>query len=511
MDQRAPPPSYDLSSKKFNIRTQFKDLFAHLAVLGQFTTECFRRYAAEEAAYNALVEAAPDGAEMDAPTTFLADQDVRHDLQTLFDAWKEFFVINTDSIHEVRMANGHRYTLSAYIFMELTRLHYLLHKPELLSEQDNLACFEMETLSTENYLMLMSISKTKHSVWVEIANSYQESLDKDEESDDAVVDLQKRVQALWLTPIMEYTQSQVRILLWFLTQQINLLSTVDKIVVDEFKRVFTVLWLRIGQFYEQTLPITVLDEHEEIPADQGGGAAMAANNMPTMAFSVFSALYAGGLVRRLLYYDMLSENRLQIDLRRRPLSYFAEAAQKWVHKIVIGFADEAFADMFGSIVPEGYNFMGDDQWFKFYWPHKIHSRAACINSFRPHLHKRLFSEAELNRETVLKAYKTNHVSRLFILKAVDEYLKIQLARIEWMNAVVVYNEDIEYMSTVLEQSKVPVILQVFSSFWLYDGHCVHVADDLFEVIGLWFWLIRTKYKSMVYNVSVEEICQQVFS
>jgi hypothetical protein len=511
MDKRAPPNNYDTFSKDTNIRSQFRALFEALTHLGKFTTQCLQSCAAEDEDFNRQIaeqEENSDDLELGPPTTFMAEPSVLEEVKTLYNSWLIFFVSNTDSLNEVRSANGggNRYILGACIFVEMTRLHGLLNRAALLEEQDNLACYDEALLSTESYMLLYSLSKTKHTVWVEISNSYKESLDKDEESDDNIVELHAKVQKLWTTPIMQFTQSQTRILLWFLTQQVNLINTVDRSIVQEYRRVFNTLWLRISQFYERAMPPEVLDEHTD---DDVSDSLMVTNGLPNMNFSVFCSLYAGGLLRRFFYYDELVGNKLEVRIRPTTLS-LGESTRNWICTLVHSFADEAFEDMYNSIVPEGYNFLGDDRWFRYYWPHKIHSRGACINNFRPHLHKRFFSESTLNRETVLKAYKSSHVARLFILKAIDEYLKIQLARVQWMNAVVVYNEDIEMASSILEQSRVPVILQVFSSFWLYDEFCVHVTDDLFEVIGLWFYILKSKYGCMLYDVDMSVIIDDVF-
>ena len=531
-----PPTNFDLSRKDVNIRTQIKQLFECIFRLGRLTTDYTEQYAKEEAEYNRMVEAE---VEMDEPTTFLADQEVKLELQQLYDAWLGFMVVQSECIHEIRVANGVRYTIASYIFVELARLHLLLHQPTILKEQDNLACFPMSELTTESYLTLQTLERTKHGVWVEIANSYKESLDDKadgEEDDIYVVELLAKVNALWKTPIVNYKQSQIRIMLLFLTQQLNSLHTVDKSIVQEFKHVFGVLMIRIGQLFNPAAAAafpapfgggesgieTPFDETDESelqgesmavkigahPVVGGGGGTLT----PSLPFNVFCALYAGGILRRLFYYDMLILNRMP-PLQQRIVARhnFSNCAYQWILKITNSFADEAFEDMFTSIVPEGYNFVGDDLWFKYYWPHKVHSRGACITALRPHLHKRFFSEVNMNRETVLKACKTSHLSRLFVLKAIDEYLHIQLSQVAWMNACVVYNEDIEYMASVLELCKVPVILQVFSSFWLYDECKVHVSDDLFEVIGMWFYMIKSKYACKLYDADMTGMVKEVFS
>lgn len=511
-----PPTNFDLSRKDVNIRTQVKELFQCIVSLGKLTTDYTEQYAVEEAEYNKLVE---QELEMDEPTTFLSEPRTKHELQQLYDAWLNFMVIQSECIHEIRVANGVRYTIASYIFVELARLHLLLHQPIILKEQDNLACFPLEELSTDSYLTLQTLERTKHSVWVEIANSYKESLDDkqdDEEDDIYVVELLAKVNALWKTPIMSFKSSQLRIMLLFLTQQLNSLHTVERSIVQEFKQVFSVLMIRIGQMYGQSEAVpsacggrNAFDETDEEEL-QGESMSITGKPIPSLHFNVFCSLYGSGILRRLFYYDMLIANNMPSLPARVLARYdFSKCAHQWTLKLVNSFADEAFEDMFSSIVPEGYNFVGDDLWFKYYWPHKVHSRGACITLLRPHLHKRFFSEVNMNREVVLNACKTSHLSRLFVLKAIDEYLHIQLNQIAWMNACVVYNEDIEYMASVLELCKVPVILQVFSSFWLYDNCKVHVSDDLFEVIGLWFYMLNSKYACQLYDVDMTRIVKEV--
>jgi len=79
-------------------------------------------------------------------------------------------------------------TLGMHIFFELTRLYGLIHRPKLLEEQDNITFIPIEELTTDNYVMLLSLSRTQHKLWINIVNTFDisELYDAKEDPDKVV-------------------------------------------------------------------------------------------------------------------------------------------------------------------------------------------------------------------------------------------------------------------------------------------------------------------------------------
>ena len=515
-----PPPSIlpveiDFFDDDEDFRTQFRHLFSNISSLGEYTTTCLERLVQEEEAFNARIDADPEFDE--SPTTFLTQPNVKRQLQQLYDAWCTHLITHMDEMCEIRFysVDGRKFkdTNGMHVFFELTRINYLVYYPNLLEEMDNLSMYDESELSTEHYLMLYSLKRTTHPSFVAIVDTFDISAlyDEKEEPDEEVEEMRAAMQDVWATPVMQYTQKQLQMVVLFLTQQLNDVPTRDPKVVDEYRKVFVVLWLRMAQLYTEFHSEDVLDDPKMRKGPFKTSEAADVNTCaPNQRFLAFCFFYMVELLRRFFYYDMLIKNSmhprsvpndaLRVKLRER--------TKTWVSHLMESLAEDAFEDMYANNLPQAYAFVGDDNWFKFS-VQGVHSRGACIAQLRPHLHKRFFSQDQVTPHSVVSTTRDAYVSRLFVLRAIDEHLKIQLSRVRFLNAAVVMNAGIEMSAFKLETNLVPVLLQVFSSFWPYDKGRVYVCDDIFEAVGVWFWLLQQRYGGQLYDCDVRSILPHI--
>ena len=533
------PCELDLSDNSGpNFRTQFKEIHWRFAALSAETDARLQKCLAEDDAFNDKIDADELGEE-DAPHTFMSDPREMERVTRLFDAWRDFFVVHMETMREIRQytlkvdafgpdENGRarklKNTLGMSCFFELTRLFLLMHRPQLLEEMDNLACYPLEEIEgAATYISLLTLESTRHPMWVSIVKTFDvsELMEAGEEMDEEVEALHQKIKAVWSKPVMQYTQSECIVVILFLTQQMDEVPTVayrrdpeDTVVlnvVEEYRRVFEAVWLRCGALMAETHPGTLLDEPEMRAAAEGDLFVF------NQDFAVFCSIYLGEIVRRFFYYDKLSHtNRMSLaDIglsAETKIVELRESTLKWMTRVVEMLPEEAFEEVYRThAVTPGYNFPGDDLWFKYMWPNEIHSRGACIAKIRPHLHKRFFSEAQINKHVVLASTKTSNVSRLFIYKALDEHLGIYYPRVEWINGTMVDCDGIEMSAYRLQTNLVPVLLQVFSVYWCYDRGRVYVCDDVYETLGVWFWLLHTRYGDTMYDVDLSAVVKQVLS
>lgn len=520
IDEAAPymPYTLDLFDDSSNFRTKFKFFFEHVQALGTLTTDYLKRCAEEDDDDQERGE--------DEVSTFVSSAYERNRLRRIFNAWQESFVVCMENMREIRHhtlpksvfgvdADGKqrklKTTFGMHVFCELTRLNVLLNRPAILGEQNNIDTIPLEELTTDNYVLMLSLKRTLHPLWISVVSTYDISaLYETKEDPDAEVEaLLVKMKAMWPKPIMQYTQSEVCQIIFFLTQQLNeipTLPTADGIsLMDEYRSIFNAVWLRVGYIMQELHDASVMDDPVMRQPVIDGYFSFSRN------FATFCSFYLGEIMRRFFYYDAIARNRIT-DPALANAKQLGAAVFAWITQVVDTFADEAFEDLYHSVNSDGYQFVGDDGWFKFMWPQKIHSRGACITAFRPHLYKRFFSEAQLNKRAVLNSAKTSHVARLFVFKAIDEYIKIKVPNVHWINAVVTANGDIEMSAYKLDTEDVslaPVLLQVFSSYWAYDKGRVWVCDDIFESIGVWFWLLMTRYNCVLFDRDLSEIVKQV--
>ena len=520
------PYEMDLFDDNEGYQTQFRKLFSCVKDLGGFTTVCFERIIKEQDVFNDKIDRAEkQGTQMEeTPTTILSNPGLKNKIQKLYNEWVKHFVTHLESMREIKhyvLSEKHfgldekgkrkkfKSTNGSHVFLELTRLNYLLHYPQLLEEMDNLSMLGKEEVSETFYLMLHTLKMTKDDSFISIVDSFDITslLEEKEDPDEQVEHLRKQINMLWTKPIMEYTQSEVEILILFLTQQINDIKTKGGHGVEEYRKVFTILWLRVGKFFMEFHSEQILDDPKmrHGPHDTGDPADKL-TCAPNQRFIGFCFFYMGELIRRFFHYDLLYKN--QIPLLPNNLAKMTERTKAWLKRITESLADDAFDDIYQNNMPIAYAFVGDDGWFKFS-ESAVHSRGACIAKFRPHLHKRFFSEAQVTPQSVLSTTKDAYVSRLFVLRSVNEHLKIEIPRLRFMNAAVIMNADIEQSAFTLQSNKIPVFLQVFSSFWVYDRGRVYVCDDIYEAVALWFWLLHTKYNNHLYDCDLTNFVEKI--
>lgn len=481
---------------------QLREFYDRIEALSSWTKCALQRCSDEDAAFNRAMDAAhAAGHELaQSPHTFLAsDRDAASTVRALHAAWLEALATNMETMREMRHMRGAaddhttRTTLAMHVFLELARLHWLMHRTQMLHEQDVLSRSSAMFVDEKNQPpldMRYCLSHTKHAMWIDAVNSFSPGTSEDEE----IVAQNARVRAMWTYPIMSMTQLQVCTLIMLLTQLLNEVPSAE--AVREYRHVMKLTLLRVAQLTSVTHSDRHLDCADMRVALPHAGGGMFAFNRD---FGAFVSGYLSEVLCRFFYYDLL----VQLPACRVPtLSALASQARAWVHEIVNGFAPEAFSDMYQAIVEEGYTFAGDDAWFRWHHVGKVHSRGACISTLRPHLQRRFFSEDQLNTHSVLASVGTSHVSRLFVFKAVDEYIKMVLPHIHWMNGVVIDSGGIAMSSYALSSNQAPLLLQSFSSYWVYDASEVHACDDVYEALGVWFWLLQERYQTRLYGADM---------
>jgi hypothetical protein len=473
------PIEIDHFDDTLHYTSAYKILFERITRLGQMTTEYINRTFEEDDAHAAQLKED----EYASKRTFMSEPREREKIQKLFDTWLEYFIIHMEPMREIQIfvidGKKVRTTLGIHVFTELTRLNLLLQRPRLMVD-----LYEEEMQSLEN---------THHPSWIQIVESfditsqYEEKEEKDAEVEHRLLVMKD----LWKKPILSYTQVQVQMVILFLTQQLNEVRS-DSIL--EFKAVFEWLWIRVAQLQVEPHDISVLDDPEmRITLKE---SLFAANR----EFAAFVTFYMGEINRRFFYFNMLSKRKIVNTFPR--LEEQKLVCQKWIEHVIGFFAEEAFTDVYTDSCNESYSFAGDDVWFKYRWPLKVHSRAACLAELRPHLYRRFFSESRASRISVLNSIQTSHVARFFVFKAISQYIQIKMggaSDVKWYNGVVKHNDDIHMSTYNLRAGLAPFLLQVFSTYWAYQGGYVWRSDDFYETLVVWFNILREKYNSTLFD------------
>lgn len=518
MDKCKPPRPRDAEEEEDdgilkNPYSRIVEILDRVTELGKFTTIFCQDALKEQYEREVLLEKGI----VDFPPSFMEQNArVKQCVHLLLSQWTEFYVENMASMREIqniKLGEGRPYptTLGAHIFYEMSRLHWLREFPAAALEWENTQL--IDDLIPQNYNVLFSLAHTKSDAWIQIMTSLQEgqSTKINDETEHAVSarELKERMLNMWNKPISQYTMSETRALAMFLTQYLN---DVQESQMEEYARVFKILWLRCTEImvseYQGTWTDT-LDESEftSLKTPKGPGVA-------NKRYAVFCSFYLGEITRRFFHREELASNRFAVDKLPPPelLERMRARMMAWTLHIVDSFAEEAFEEMYMSIVTGdegGYAYPGDGSWFRYAFPQNVPSRGAIVTALRPHMYRRFFSEIQVNRQLVVKQCAISHLSRLFVLKAVDEHIKITHARVEWINGVVIDNDGIEMSAYALKGNLAPLLVQVFSNYWVYHDGYVYPTDDIFTTLSLWWWLLREHHDSKLYKVDLSDFMHEI--
>lgn len=501
-----------------NPYTKQRILFERLRAIGKLSKKYCDNSLKEDAKREQLFS---QGAE-EFPATFMETNDrAKRCVQILLSEWTEYYVEHMAAMREIlnlKFADGRTYntTTGGHVFYEISRMHWLRDRPRAALEWENTHLIDEEDLVPADYDMLFSLEHTKSNVWIALLTSLQEQQPSEkDETEHAVAsrELKARLLAMWKKPISEYALSETRALAMFLTQYLN---DVRETQMEEFGRVFRILWIRctqlmVCQYEEKEWPFT-LDEEEfrgVLPAAAAPAPVVAAEALANRRYAVFCSFYLGEITRRFFHHEELSLNRLTPDLLPNAdlLSRMRARMINWIYHVVDSFAEEAFEEMYMSIVTAdegGYAYPGDDGWFRYAFPQRVPSRGACVTTLRPHMYKRFYSETQVTRRLIVNQCENSHLARLFVLRAVDEHIKLTHARVEWLTGVVIDNSGMEMSVYALKGGLAPLLVQVFSSYWVYYRGQVYPTDDLFTTLALWWWLLREQFDSKLYNIDMSD-------
>jgi|WetSurMetagenome_2_1015567.scaffolds.fasta_scaffold175353_2 hypothetical protein len=173
------PPAklLDFYGSDEHFTSQLQTLHDQIQTLAVYTTECLNRIADEEFAYETA------GDFTNPPRTFLASVGARQKLEDVFKRWCDYYVYHMEHMRQIDSfklhqtnADGTRPTLRTSlcieVFYEISRLFYLQHHHEILREIDNLQNYDEATLTTKDYVTLLSLSRLQSRAWIDIVHTF---------------------------------------------------------------------------------------------------------------------------------------------------------------------------------------------------------------------------------------------------------------------------------------------------------------------------------------------------
>ena len=423
------------------------------------------------------------------------DLQTKRELRKLLDIWVKSFVLQLPILNEVREikfdpslfgfdAQGKpkraRENMAAPIILEILRLHYLTRVDDIREQEEHiLESFGLHSLDTYEYDCAVFLQQCKDPLWKRCHFRHLE------------------------TPILSLNQSQVVDLIYDLT---FLLHSVP-LECGEYWRIVDLALYRLACLLIQAHPCDVLDMaefHKKVNTT---------HFMFNRDFLMWISFYGGTLFRAHYNFSLVAPNRMLLESDR--IELWTLCTQSFFVGILERLPDESFEDLWFAVSQIAYTFPGDDLYFMYQYPNKIHSRAACLTWMRPHLKNSFFGQSTVTKQMVLARLVEQDFSDrptyLFCYWLLDDYLKPFHIR-SWLDSVVVLDDAIESAAFALQSNHAPLILQVQRGLLAYDRACIFKdTDNPFTNIAIWFYLLATRYQNTLHGVNLSRISNQIVS
>lgn len=456
---------------------------------------------------------------------FSAHPLTRTQVAALYDAWLKTMIENSPTLNEVKryqdpevddQTTSFRININAAIFVELSRMHFILHYQQLSTEHK--ALLDMNSVPTRDeqkrILSLWSLNLTESQLWTEIP--LPEEID-------------------WDTPVIKYSQKEVMSAVSMLCEVMNDLGSVSKPACSaqcpyeesarEFMEYFRALFTRNAVFACQasclasTLNVPSMrtpigegeEEDEEEDAEEEEEEDADTPYRPSFNYFVWCSFYFGAIMRRIYYWESIKNN--VIRPRIVPKEEELDRCRETIALIAEQLGEEAYEDCYATTCDEAYSIPGDEEWFAYRYPTKQPALGNILYELRPALRDRYWKEAHVTLETVLAASQQPRpryfmrTSHLFVINVLDAYLRT--INVAWRNAAVVSQEGIELSAWKLSRPTAPVLLQVFSRWWVYHDLFYQPCDDIYEALVVWFRILRTHFDDELFGTSMIDIANRI--
>jgi hypothetical protein len=95
-------------------------------------------------------------------------------------------------------------------------------------------------------------------------------------------------------------------------------------------------------------------------------------------------------------------------------------------------------------------------------------------------------------------------------KALSSYIQIKSGGtdIKWLEGVVIDCDHINMSAYMLQTNTAPMMLQTLSSYYAYDQSRVFMSDNIYECIGVWFYILRDRYQSLLFGYDLSKFVDE---
>lgn len=355
--------------------------------------------------------------------------------------------------------------------------------------------------------------------------------------------------------VMQYKQSEVIRALKLITKCLN--ETPPTPAMRDF---FQCLMWRNGLFFCKDQSKTVLDSRKFRTIRTGeDGEDIYIFNRRYMFFSYF---YCWSIMKRWYFYDMYCGEEQEFVPRFRSVQKLEQSDIKWLlanqykrtsdrfvnrslltdtygaseqdiavvknwiqNTLFPSLGSEGFNILYEHTMEEAYEFPADKDFFKYIEPRRPTNTASVLAFVRledDNVRDSFGEEMKISKSNIIRAVGTSYANDVFVLNAIDTYIRSYVSdEIRWRDSFVIDADWLEQSVYVLSELHLPMMVQIFNSYWIMFETRVYRTKNMLETLTLWFkimdrwfegaleWEIKPRGEYIT-TTSIKELLDQIW-
>ena len=250
--------------------------------------------------------------------------------------------------------------------------------------------------------------------------------------------------------------------------------------------------------FRDAMQEAVIEHRQQQQQQQGGSSGGEARFTINRDYLLFCTCYFYPLVRGRYYAETFP--RLALERAHDVASYLPEGAvarlEAWCRRLAKGQGDK-YLDRLEDVADESMMHQGDREWLTYRFPDESTNVAVVLRKVRgEHAYLDYHAQTGLSADVVLDQVGRNWTSNLYVISLFDRYLSTYKGT-NWRDGYVIDSRYIDEEETYDKWSitREPLLVTLFSNFWLLLDRKVLQIDCPYVAICMWMLSIRRTRKA----------------
>jgi hypothetical protein len=336
-------------------------------------------------------------------------------------------------------------------------------------------------------------------------------------------------QRIAVTPVLKMRQSQVRVLVQFLSARMKLIP-----YCPDIRKLFDVLELKTAMFFCLSASGTELDDMDmradlakevevaeearrnefkrKVRDEYVEAVRFAAREQPDLEpvneggryiinrdFIIFCSSYWYAITRA--FYMLEAMPRMNLEHSANPATYLPEGAvarmEAWARRAATNQGDN-FQDRLAEAADDAMRYPGDDAWMDYKNPDESSNVEVVLRKLRGvAYYDEYHTQLSLSPEVIMNQVNSSWLSTTFVLLLFDRYMNTYKG-VNWRSGYVIENAFLDEEDTYSKWTTTtePLLVNVFSNYWLLFKGKVLPIDNIYTSLCIWMFMLRKVSESV---------------